>query len=231
MYKNRQPADTAAQTYNRNLYIAGLIIGILLFLPCLYIAHLHRITGLQGRIFYDFNNLSGSFTKPALLLTEALGSAYPIILCVLIPLLFRYYRLAWRFFVAGAATGVVMEIGKLIAKEPRPAALLQGHLHVRATETGLTSFPSGHASISTALALTLWLVLPGKWRWLSIVWIVVVGISRMYLGVHTATDIIGGFAIGLIVISVLQLLPAILPASWIKFFRLENDRLLEKNSF
>jgi membrane-associated phospholipid phosphatase len=213
--------------YNKNMYILGAVLGIILFLPSLYIARKHQLTGLEARIFYDFNNLSGAYTKPALWLTEAFGSAYPIAICIVVPLIFKRFRLAWRFFVTVGVTGVVMEIAKIIAKEPRPAALLHGHLNIRAVETGLNSFPSGHVAVATAMALTLWLILPRTLRWVSIFWIVFVGLSRMYLGVHTATDVIGGFAIGLAVVCIIQLLPK----SISKPLHLNNDEPLLKKGF
>ncbi|MEO8104820.1 MAG: phosphatase PAP2 family protein [Candidatus Saccharibacteria bacterium] len=208
-------------------YLIGLVIGILLLIPTLLIARQHQLDGLQARIFYDFNNLSDGFKLPALLFTEGLGSGYPIALCVLIPLLFKRYRLAWRFFVSAAATGVAMEIVKIIAKEPRPIALLHGRIHERAVETGLNSFPSGHQAIATALALTLWFILPKKWRWLAIVWIVAIGISRIYLGVHTLNDVIGGLAIGLAVVCVIRLLPLAIA----KPLHLDNAPALLKRGF
>ena len=210
MPASAQPQTGKQKSHNQSLYILGLILGILVFLPCLLIARKHQLTGLQARLFYDFNNLPGWYATPALWITEALGAGYAIAACVLIPLLYKRYRLAWRFFVAAAATGVIMEAAKIIAKEPRPATLLHGHLHNRAIETGLNSFPSGHAAIATALALTLWLVLPRAWRWLPIAWIVSVDLSRLYLGVHTVVDVIGGTAIGLAVVCALQLLPSVL---------------------
>ncbi|HET9098542.1 MAG TPA: phosphatase PAP2 family protein [Candidatus Saccharimonadales bacterium] len=207
-------------------YIFGLIVGIILFLPALYIASKHNLSGLQLSIFRDLNNLSDTFKYPALILTEGLGAAYPIIICVLVPLLIKRYRLAWRFFATAGGAGVVMEIAKKIAKEPRPAALLHGNLHVRAVETGLNSFPSGHETIATALALTLWIILPRKWRWLSILWIIIVGLSRIYVGDHTPDDIIGGFAVGLISVCVVRLLPPKIA----RVFRLDDDKssLLDK---
>jgi undecaprenyl-diphosphatase len=60
---------------------------------------------------------------------------------------------------------------------------------------------------ATALALTLWFILPSAWRWVSIIWILVVAWSRLYLGVHTPADIISGFAIGLMAVSLVRLLP------------------------
>lgn len=206
-------------------YVLGLIIGIILFVSALLIAHKHQLIGLNATLFHDVNNLPNFFKVPALAITEGLGAAYPIALCVLLPLCFKRFRLAWRFFVVAAGTGVAMEIAKLIAKEPRPVALLHNNLHVRANESGLTSFPSGHEAIATALALTLWLILPRRWRWVSILWIAIVGVSRVYLGVHSFVDIIGGFAIGLIAVSILQLLPKVIA----KPLHLdESDRLLDR---
>lgn len=208
MDKKQQPEQSASPTpSNKNPYILGLVLGILVFLPCLYIAREHQLTGWQERLFYDFNNLPGWYTTPALWITEALGAGYPIVACVLFPFFYKRYHLAWRFFFAAGATGVAMEAAKILAKEPRPAALLHGRLHIRAVETGLNSFPSGHAAIATALALTLWLILPRAWRWTAIAWIVIVDLSRLYLGVHTVIDVIGGTAIGLAVVCAMQLFP------------------------
>jgi membrane-associated phospholipid phosphatase len=198
--------DVAIDQYPKS-YIIWLVIAVLIFIPTLIIAHKHQLSGFQLSIFRDLNNLSNSFKTPALVLTEGLGAGYAIAICIVIAAAFKRYKLAWRFFVAAGAAGVLLEIAKKVAKEPRPAALLHGHLHVRAVETGLNSYPSGHQTMATALALTLWLVLPKKWRWVCILWLVVVAVSRIYVGDHTPNDVLGGFACGLIVICIIRLLP------------------------
>jgi len=157
------PAKTTSTT-KYNPYLVGFIVGLVLFVPALIIAHAHKFTGLQLQLFRAVNNLPNGLSQPALLVTEGLGTAYPIILCVLIPLLFKRYRLSWRFAVVAGGTVVVMEVAKLIAKEPRPYVVLHNNLHVRASELGLTSFPSGHMAVATALALVVWMVLPRVWR-------------------------------------------------------------------
>ncbi len=200
-------------------YVIGLIVAIALFVVSLAIAHAHRITGWQASVFYWFNNWPDGLTKPALWLSEGLGAGYPIALCVIVPALFKRFKLAWRFLVTVGGAGVIMEIGKMIAKEPRPVVMLNGALHERAIETGLTSFPSGHVAVATAMAMTTWLILPRAWRWLCIVWIAVVAVSRLYLGVHAPVDVIGGFAMGMIAACVVQLLPH----AFAKKVHLDND--------
>lgn len=209
-HEQHEPHDQAEHenAYPSKLYVVGMIVGILLLIPLAISAHTHQLVGWQASVFHDINNiqLASSFTTAAKWITEGLGAGYPIAVCVLIPLLFKRYRLAWRFFfTAGGATAAFYVIKKVI-NEPRPIAMLHGNLHQRVVETG-PGFPSGHQAAATALALTLWLILPTKWRWLSILWIVIVAFSRLYLGVHTPGDIIGGFAVGLIAACFVKLLP------------------------
>lgn len=216
--------NSKAKNYPK-AYVFGLLISVVLFALSVALTYRHELKGLQLNVFRDLNNLTNVFKLPALWITEGLGAAYPIAVCVILPALFKRFRLAWRFFVTVGGAGVVMEIAKLIAKEPRPAAMLHGQLHLRAQESGLTGFPSGHEAVATAMALTLWMILPRRWRWLSVVWIIIVGVSRIYLGVHTPNDIIGGFAIGLMAVCVVRLLPT----SLAKPLHLGSERpLLEK---
>lgn len=61
------------------------------------------------------------------------------------------------------------------------------------------SFPSGHAMASSALALCLVLIFwQTKWRWLitsvAAIFVILVGISRPYFGVHYPSDILAGWS-------------------------------------
>jgi membrane-associated phospholipid phosphatase len=187
-------------------YIIGLIIGVIIFIPSVIIGSMHQLSGFQASIFYYFNNLPNYLDTPTYLVTEILA-IYAIPLCILISLLYKKFRLAWRFFVVVGGAGLVTEIIKHIVKEPRPVHLLNGHIHARVAETGYTSFPSGHVTVAVAMALIVWTILPKKWRWVSILWILLVAFSRLYLGAHTPNDLVGAFAVGLISVCVVRLLP------------------------
>ena len=89
---------------------------------------------------------------------------------------------------------------KAIVQRPRP----DGFRLI--AETGY-SFPSGHSMISMAFfGLLVWMVWTyEKDRVLAHIWcvlfslvIVMVGVSRIYLGVHYASDVLAGFCVSLI---------------------------------
>ncbi|MGH7237455.1 MAG: phosphatase PAP2 family protein [Candidatus Saccharimonadales bacterium] len=222
-YQLNHHVDLAGQKRPESFgYILSLIFGIIILAATMVIAYSQSLGGFSDQIFHFFNNWPDTFKPAALIITEALGAAYPIAACVVIPLLFRKFYLSWRFLCTAGGAFVLAEIVKKIVGEPRPYKLLHGHIHQRAIETG-PGFPSGHEAAATALALTLWLILPWKWRWLSIVWMVVVAFSRLYLGVHMPADVLGGFACGLVAIGIVGVLPKFL-AKWL---RLENSKILD----
>ena len=63
------------------------------------------------------------------------------------------------------------------------------------------SFPSGHSVTSFGIAITLLLLTRGtshsRLGWTAVFWAALVGYSRLYQGVHWATDVLAGAAIGL----------------------------------
>lgn len=78
------------------------------------------------------------------------------------------------------------------------------------------SFPSGHAQI--AAFTWLWLALCFRRRWLSLLAaVLVVGIaaSRVYLGVHTPTDVFAGMAIGGLTVALTWRWAHQPPAAWL----------------
>lgn len=84
---------------------------------------------------------------------------------------------------------------KYSIKRPRPYS--QDSLVIKAGAGGGYSFPSGHTSQAFATATSLALAYP-KWYVVApaYLWAGWVAYSRMYLGVHYPTDILGGIIVG-----------------------------------
>lgn len=61
------------------------------------------------------------------------------------------------------------------------------------------SFPSRHATISAVIAFA-YMYLKSKWYLLFLPIMIWIGMGRIYIGVHYPLDIIGGFALGLIIV-------------------------------
>ena len=111
----------------------------------------------------------------------------------------RRWRLAAYLVVTGAGALVLDPVLKVLVGRLRPVVA-----HPVAHAPG-NSFPSGHSLGSIVCYGALFLVfLPaarGRWRtWFAIVIAVLValiGISRILLGVHYLSDVLGGWAIGI----------------------------------
>ncbi len=96
--------------------------------------------------------------------------------------------------VAGLARlAVVPWVGR-----DRPSNL--GFAHPLEPPMGSTSFPSGHATTTFAIAAVLvWAYcrMEDHWiAWTGLGWAVFVGLARVYVGVHYPLDVVGGAALG-----------------------------------
>lgn len=78
------------------------------------------------------------------------------------------------------------------------------------TETSY-SFPSGHAMASSALALSAMVILwHTRWRWWAVgigfLYMVVIGCTRLYLGVHYPTDVLAGWCVSAVWVAIVAVL-------------------------
>ncbi len=113
--------------------------------------------------------------------------------------LLRQHHLAAACLWLGAVAALLLlnVLLKLGLSTPRPEILLQ--------PLGSFSFPSGHSSAATLFFMLLAAFIaqqqPGPKRWLTYSLAVLpagaIGLSRIYLGVHWFSDVLGGMLLGL----------------------------------
>lgn len=107
-------------------------------------------------------------------------------------------REAWAAVLTGALAGIVRNLIAHDFGRMRPS----NFEFSRPLEQvfGSTSFPSGHATTSFAIAFAIVLIITQPERkWLGAVfglWAILVGISRVYVGVHYPSDILGAACLG-----------------------------------
>jgi undecaprenyl-diphosphatase len=112
----------------------------------------------------------------------------------------RIYHAMWLVVVASVGAGILTTVMKyFVARERPPEAL-------RLDVVTSASFPSGHSLTSAVFYLTLAALLTrlvDRTRLkayiltTAILAVGLIGLSRMYLGVHYPTDVLGGWTLGL----------------------------------
>ena len=103
----------------------------------------------------------------------------------------------------GAADVIASGILKDLVARPRPSRVpeLEGMLHlVNGYKSGQYGFVSSHAANTIAVALLFSLIWRNKIATIGLMlWVAANCYSRMYLGVHYPTDILGGLIVGSLV--------------------------------
>lgn len=126
---------------------------------------------------------------------SAQGEQLPLLFSVVLLLVWyisvRRYKLAGLFLTANLLTIGIVQILKKIVAEPRPLGAL---------EMGF-GFPSQHTASYVVFWGILMITTNSKLlKLLGLLMILMVGISRVYLGEHTVIDVIGGYVIGFMVL-------------------------------
>ena len=178
-------------------------IATMIALACIWLAMLLFGSGPIDRTIYDafFAGKHPGLVTTAHIFT-ALGEPTVLVGAGFIVALLLWFRGRGRF-AAGLLLVILVgrglsEVQKYWIDRARPA--LEPHLVAVRTP----SFPSGHATSSMIFYLTLALALvpQGRWRRIAVLGAILlslfIGISRVMLGVHWPSDVIGGWSFGLL---------------------------------
>ena len=108
-----------------------------------------------------------------------------------------------RWLVLGLVVAVTLSdqtashVIKGLVQRVRPCNVLEGVLNPIG-KSGSFSFPSSHAANMGSSMLLLSLVFK-RWIPLFVLIALLVGLSRIYLGLHYPSDVLGGYALGLLI--------------------------------
>lgn len=184
-----------------------LISSLLFWIPLITfsgianeVSELEPLYGDTAMLNYIHSNFSPKLSDIFLIAT-ILGNAISIVIITGLIISGLVYRKKFMqavvllFSVSGATLANL--IIKLSFKRDRPA-LWDSIIHEQSF-----SFPSGHAMASSALVFSLiYITWRTRFRWISVIFsgafMLSVGISRLYFGVHYPSDIIAGWLASLI---------------------------------
>ncbi len=144
-----------------------------------------------GPSTYDFFETVSSFGGGAVRVAD-------VALIVVALVIARYWWSATLMVVATGGAALLETLIKFVVRRYRP----QLFLHAVATDG--SSFPSGHATDTCAFALVIiylvWHVYPHRGLMtagalLLLAFVLLVGLSRIVLGVHYPADVVGGYTL------------------------------------
>lgn len=185
-----------------------LLAALCLFVFIVYALKTDNLSIFDQRIYTMVSNsISSSMTPLMRIITEMGGTAGMIIICAVSALclfLMKKRILALCMISNLAITAASNVVLKHIFIRPRPTGF-------RLIEISGYSFPSGHSMASMAfygfLIYLVWHKVEIKWqRYLLCALlgglILLIMVSRIYLGVHYASDVLAGASIALVILIV-----------------------------
>ena len=181
-------------------------IEAVLFAVLAWFVHVHPVIAIDVTITREFQENQAPWLRITMFAVSWLGFQ-PILFPILILLtaiafwLLRLRLEAIIIVALSAVSSILNGVIKVIVERPRPTAKLVDILYA----VGGQSFPSGHVMAYVAyfgLLFSFGLILLKRDRWwhyailiIPALFVILVGPSRIYLGDHWASDVLGAYLI------------------------------------
>lgn len=172
------------------------IIIICLIITCLILEDVYKNEILEfDKLAYNLFKIRTPLLTKIFLIITNLGSPYILIFLTILSYFIKNKKISLSITSNLILITIINQLLKIIIKRPRPSELFL------ITETGY-SFPSGHSMVSLSfyglLIYFIYKYLKNKKLKIFLITILsliifLIGISRIYLGVHFVSDVLAGF--------------------------------------
>jgi len=197
--------STARSTYGPDARIyppSRIIPEIFSYLGEVWLSLFSTTIALDNTLFIFINReMQTLLLNYLMVFFTLLGYGYVLALVVGIFLYLYDRQRFWQnfifFVIVALAGGTITQVLKFIIGRPRPVVVLSD-VHVLVAPLTMNSFPSGHTQAIFTAAI-FFIKETKKYMAVFLGIAVLVGLSRIYVGVHYPSDVLAGAIIGILV--------------------------------
>ncbi len=196
-----------------HIFIVFYFVEFLLFSLLAWFVHIHPVIPLDVAITREFQENQSPWLRSAMIAVNYLGFHILVFSALILGAAIVFWMMRLRlealFVVALSVLNSVVNVGiKVLVNRPRPNAKLVEIIQY----AGGQSFPSGHVMSYVAffgLLFSLGIILLKRDRWWHYVvllvpalFVVLVGPARIYVGDHWASDVLGAYLLGSLLLGI-----------------------------
>ena len=182
-----------------------LVIATFLLLASAIPIQRSFVPPFEREVFSLINGLSDAFYGPINLVMQ-LGNFLAVPIAALVAFaLTRRWRLPLDLLLSGTAAWALARVIKETVQRGRPIELIEDVILRGPPATG-HGYVSGHAAVAAALAAVTATYLGRRADIALAIVAALVGLARIYVGVHLPLDVVGGAAMGWAIASLMHFL-------------------------